>query len=308
MTAIQSGVSQNNAARRPTNASPSAAAFTDAQIRTLQTSVGPLEYCDIGTGSPLLFVHGLFTNMYLWRKIVPELSKFYRCIVPTLPFGGHTLPVRDDADLSPPALAGLLFEIIEQLELSDTTIIANDTGGALTQLALAERPEHPAIGRVIFTNCDAFEVFPPARFVYLRWLAHIPFAPTLLAFQMRLDLVRRLPIALGGLTKYRLSRETLERYAGPFAKNPRSRKNTTKILRDIRPHYTLEAAHKLSAFRRPVLFAWAPEDRLFPLSLAERLAAVFPESEIKVVADSGAFIPEDQPEALVSLVREFARS
>ncbi|MEQ9362620.1 MAG: alpha/beta fold hydrolase [Leptospirales bacterium] len=290
------GAARANAVETP-SASP--------EIRTLETSVGTLQYYETGAGAPLLFVHGLFTNMHLWRKIVPELSRDYRCIVPTLPFGAHSVPVRDDVDLSPPALAGLLFEIIAGLGLKDVTLLANDTGGALTQLALAERPDHPAIAGAIFTNCDAFEVFPPARFLYLRWISYLPLIPTLLAWQMRFDIVRRLPIALGGLTKYRLSRESLEEYAGPFSKNARIRNNTTKIMRDIHPRYTRAAAKKLSSFRRPVLLAWAPEDKLFPLRLAEGLNDLFAESEIKLVADSGAFIPEDQPAALIAIVREF---
>ncbi|MCR9142106.1 MAG: alpha/beta hydrolase [bacterium] len=291
-------------------AQTAAAKQQSPKTQILETSVGPIEYYEAGEreNPTLLFVHGLFTNMHLWRKIVPELSRHYHCIVPTLPFGAHSVAVREDVDLSPPALANLLFEIIEDptLSLADVTLIANDTGGALTQLALAERPEHPALRSVIFTNCDAFEVFPPARFIYLRWISHMPaFIATILAWQMRLDLVRRLPFALGGLTKYRLSRETLERYAGPFSKNARVRKNTTKIMRDIHPRYTLAAAPKLSAFRRPVLLAWAPEDKLFPLRLAEGLAEIFPDSATKLVPDSGTFIPEDQPEALIKIVRDF---
>lgn len=274
-------------------------------LKTIDTTVGPVEYYEAGSGAPLVFVHGLFTNMHLWRKIIPELSRNYRCIVPTLPFGGHTLPVRDDVDLSPPALAGLLFEIIDALKLKDVTFIANDTGGALTQLALAERPDHPALKSVIFTNCDAFDVFPPRRFNYLRWISHLPVVPTLLAWQMRLDIVRRLPIALGSLTKYRLPSEVLEWYAGPFCKDARVRKNTTRVMRDIHPRYTLAAAKRLPAFQRPVLMAWAPEDRLFPIRLAEKLNETFPDSRIKLIPDSGTFIPEDQPEALIQVIRDF---
>ena len=209
------------------------------------------------------------------------------------------------SDLSPPALAALIFELIDGLKLNDVTIIANDTGGALTQIALAEQSDHPAVARLILTNCDAFEVFPPAVFVYLRWIARLPVLPTLLAWQMRLDFVRRLPLALGWLTKHRVPAGVLDFYTDPFVKNRAVRRNTTKILRDIRPKYTQAAARELHRFTKPVLFAWAPEDRLFPRSLAERLHAIFPDSRIVDIPDSGCFIAEDQPQALAAEVRKF---
>jgi pimeloyl-ACP methyl ester carboxylesterase len=274
-------------------------------LQIAQLSTGPVQYYEAGTGEALLFVHGLFTNLHLWRKVVPALSAHYRCIVPTLPFGAHSLPVHEDADLSPPALGRLIFELIERLNLRDVTLIGNDTGGALIQLALAERPNDPAIRRVVLTNCDAFDVFPPRRFAYLRVVAHLPIVPDILAFQMRLDFVRRLPIALGSLTKYRIPSEILDLYLRPFVTDRRIRKDTVRILRDIRSHYTQTAAHKLAAVRCPVLLAWAPEDRLFPLRLAEGLAAIFPDSRVVFIADSGTFIMEDQPEELVRIVREF---
>ena len=274
-------------------------------LKTVHTSFGPVEYEDVGQGPVLFFVHGVFVNRQLWRKVVTLLSKHYRCIVPTLPFGAHETPAAPGADVSCPGLARLIFEMIAALKLQGVTLIANDTGGALVQLAMAEEPEHPAIARLVFTNCDALDVFPPARFVYLRYIGYIPFMPTLLAWQMRLDFVRRLPIALGSLTKYRLAGEILDMYLGPFLSNRGVRRDVVKLMADMKPKHTRAAAQKLSAVRKPVLLAWAPEDRLFPLRLAEGLHTIFPDSRIQTVADSGCFIAEDQPEKFARLVREF---
>ena len=44
---------------------------------------GTIRYREDGTGEPLLFVHGVLVNGSLWRKVVPRLSKDFRCIVPT---------------------------------------------------------------------------------------------------------------------------------------------------------------------------------------------------------------------------------
>src|SRR5919108_6126297 len=87
---------------------------------------GTIRYRERGTGEPLVFVHGLLVNGDLWRKVVPELAKDYRCITPDWPLGSHELPMNADADLSAPALAGLIARFLEALKLEKVTLVAND--------------------------------------------------------------------------------------------------------------------------------------------------------------------------------------
>jgi len=62
-----------------------------AAARRIELAVGPVEYADIGTGPTLVFVHGVFAGGALWGKVVAALHRRFRCIVPRLPLGGHTL-------------------------------------------------------------------------------------------------------------------------------------------------------------------------------------------------------------------------
>lgn len=57
-----------------------------------------------------------------------------------------------------------------------------------------------------------------------------------------------------------------------------------------------------------MLLAWAAEDRLFPLELAHRLAALLPHATVVTIPDSYTFVPEDQPALLARLVVDFARA
>ena len=54
-----------------------------------------------------------------------------------------------------------------------------------------------------------------------------------------------------------------------------------------------------------MLLAWAQEDRVFPISLAERLAERLPDATIVPIDDSLTFVPLDQPEVLADLIVEF---
>src|ERR671922_1436 len=68
---------------------------------------------------------------------------------------------------------------------------------------------------------------------------------------------------------------------------------------------TLDAAARLTAFRKPVLIAWSTEDRFFPTVHAERLAKVLPEARLEWIEGARTFSPEDRPERLVELIGSF---
>ena len=130
---------------------------------------GTIHYRDEGSGPTLVFIHGALVDGRLWDPVVERLAGRARCIVPDLPLGSHRTAMRPDADLSPHGLAQLIAGVLDALDLHDVTLIGNDTGGALCQLVVARHPER--VGRLVLTDCDAFENFPPKAFLGLVWAA-----------------------------------------------------------------------------------------------------------------------------------------
>jgi pimeloyl-ACP methyl ester carboxylesterase len=266
---------------------------------------GTISYRERGTGEPIVFVHGLLVNGDLWRKVVPELSKDFRCITPDWPLGSHELPLNPDADLTPPGLARLIADFLAALEVENVTLVGNDTGGGISQLVVASHPER--LGRLVLTNCDAYENFPPRLFKYLIWTARVPGGLAALLQPMRLRALRRTPIAFGWLAKSRIDDETLDSYSRPAISDRAIRRDLAKAMKDIDPSYTLEAARAFPGFDRPVLLAWAREKAFFPTEHAERLARDFPAARVEWIEDSYTFVPEDQPQRLAELIGAFAR-
>ena len=58
-----------------------------SEHRTVDLPEGTVRYRDIGSGAPVLFVHGLLVNGNLWRAVAPPLAERFRCIVPDWPIG-----------------------------------------------------------------------------------------------------------------------------------------------------------------------------------------------------------------------------
>jgi pimeloyl-ACP methyl ester carboxylesterase len=277
---------------------------------TIDLPQGPVDYRVAGpadsTQPPVVFVHGLLVNSELWSGAAWSLAeRGVRSYAIDLPLGSHTTPLNADADVSPKGVARLILDFLAALELTDVTLVGNDTGGALCQFVIDT--DASRIGRLVLTNCDAFENFPPPAFRPLQWAARVPGMLTGMLAGMRFAPLRRLPIAYGWLIKRDFADAPTRTWVDPYLSDRAIRRDTIKVLRGIDPRYTFEAAEKLRELDPPTLLAWATEDRFFKLSFAERLAETIPGARLERIEDSYTFVSEDQPERLASLIEEFAR-
>jgi pimeloyl-ACP methyl ester carboxylesterase len=273
--------------------------------RQVSIPQGTIEYRERGTGDPVVFVHGALVNADLWRKVVPSLSKDFRCIAPDLPLGSHDHPLPADADMSPAGAAKLIADFIAALDLDNVTLVGNDTGGALCQLVVTSHPER--IGRLVLTNCDAYDHFPPTLFKFLFYGAFVPGFVRAVAAPMRLAAFRRAPLAYGWLSKKGIPDEITAEWVRPARTSRGARRDITKLLKTARPRILKAAAQRFGEFDKPVLIAWGTEKDFFPIEDAERLAREFPQGRLERIEDSYTFVPEDQPERLAQLIAEFAR-
>ncbi|MGZ4223779.1 MAG: alpha/beta fold hydrolase [Solirubrobacteraceae bacterium] len=269
----------------------------------IQLSQGVVRYREQGTGTPIVLIHGLLVNGNVWDRLVPLLAAQGRCIVPDLPLGSHSLPMNKGADLSAPGLARLIAEFMERLELEDVTLVGNDTGGALCQLVAADHPER--LGRLVLTTCDAFENFPPPAVRPMLTALKLPGALVATSLIGRLRVVRRAAFKAMPLTMRPIPDEQVKSWVAPLA-DKRIRADLATVVRGIDPADTLAAAERLRGFDRSALIAWGAEDRFFPFSDAERLAATLPNARLERIPNARAFVQLDAPERLAEMIGSVA--
>ncbi len=286
------------------------------RARWRATELGPAQVLDLsggrrirahvtGDGPPIVFAHGALVNANLWRKVVPRLDGFTRVTL-DLPLGSHLEPMPAGADMRPPALANLIADALEALDLSDVTLIGHDTGGALTQLVAVSRPER--IAAIVLTSCDAFENFPPRLFRIALAPARVPGVIPVAFGGLRMRRLRRLPIAFGWLTNDPIDADADDSYVLPVLTRREIRRDVRGLLGGLDPAYTLDAATKLTSWDKPALIAWSAEDRFFPREHAERLAKLIPGARLEWIEGARTFSPEDRPERLAELILDFART
>lgn len=272
--------------------------------RAVRLSAGTVLYRERGEGRPIVFVHGFLTNGDLWRGVVPPLAEAgHRCIAPDWPLGSHTVAMDPEADLTPPAIADLIAEFLEALELDDVVLVGNDTGGALAQMVATRSPER--LGALVLTPCDSFTNFPAWWSKPLRPIGRSPALMRLVGLPLRLRAVQRLPLVYGWVVKRHPPREVASGWVEPGLRDAGVRRDFGRAFAATRPDQTLEAARRLPQFRKPALVVWSSErTRIYPLHHARRLAALL-DARLELVDDAYIYVPEDQPERLARLIDDF---
>jgi pimeloyl-ACP methyl ester carboxylesterase len=264
---------------------------------------GTIHYRDAGEGPPVVFLHGLLVDGEVWRKVTPLLQGAARSIVPDLPLGSHRLAMKADADLSPAGVARLVGDLLAALDLEDVTLVGNDSGGAISQLVALDHGER--VGRLLLTNCDCFDVFPPKEFVPMVKAARVPGALYAAMQPMRAAKARRLPMAYGWLA-HEIPDEVTGAWIRPFLDDADIRRDAAAFMRAIDKATMIDAAERLPSLKIASLVAWGQDDRFFPRELGERLAAVLG-ARLAPIAGARTFVSEDEPEALAGLIRDFVR-
>ena len=138
----------------------------------------------------MVFVHGYLVDGRLWDGVVDRLAASgYRCLAPNWPMGAHQVAMSPAADLSAPGLAAMIASFLEALELEDVTIVGNDSGGAVSQVLVTRHPQR--IGRLVLTNCDTHDNFPPGIFKAMPAIAKLPGGMQALAAPFRIPALAR---------------------------------------------------------------------------------------------------------------------
>jgi pimeloyl-ACP methyl ester carboxylesterase len=271
------------------------------QRKDVQLPAGMIRYREAGEGKPVVFVHGYLVDGRLWEGVVDRLSDRYRCLAPDWPLGAQQVAMNPDADLSPPGIARLIADFLEKLELEDVTIVGNDSGGAMSQVLVTTHPER--ISRLALTNCDTHENFPPGIFKAMPPLAKLPGGMLALSAPFRIGAVGRRAFAPFSRTK--IPAELIASWMQPATADSGVMRDLKKVTAGMNKRYTLAAAEKLRNSDIPIRLLWAPGDKYFPISYAERLASETHNAEIIQIPDAKTFVPLDQPQRVADEIAAF---
>ena len=127
-----------------------------------------------------------------------------------------------------------------------------------------------------------------------------------LSLPFRIPAVAR--AAFAPFTKTKLPNDLIASWMEPASSDSAVLRDAAKVTAGMNKRYTLEAAEKLRGSQLPIRLLWAPGDRLFPISYAERLASEAGNATVVQIPDASTFVSLDQPGRVAEEIAEFAAS
>jgi pimeloyl-ACP methyl ester carboxylesterase len=271
----------------------------DVKHTYIKISTAKLHIAEAGKGKPLLLLHGWPQHWYVWRKIVPELSKKYHLIMPDLPgFGWSGMP--HDNDFRKEALAENIIELIEALKLKHIGLIGHDWGGWIGFLMCLRRPD-------LFSNYLSLAITSPImdiinlhsqrwRFSYQLAIATPLIGETLLRFS---PAITKWGMKQCAYKKDVWTKDDLQIFSSVLQNTEKAHASSllyrTFLTREL-PLLKRYKSQKLQVNSRLVI---GENDPIINPALFRRIKQINNLS-ISYIKNCGHFIPEEQPEKVIT--------
>jgi haloalkane dehalogenase len=280
-------------------ATPIDAASFHASRKFANLSISRVAYIERGHGPAALFVHGYPLNGFQWRGALDRLQAHRRCIAPDVMGLGYT-QTPEGQPITPDTQADMLALLLDSLHIDSVDLVANDSGGLVSQHFLARYPHR--VRTLLLTDCDVDQNNPPALFVPLVELAKKGtlidqfFTP-----QLENKQFARSPRALGGAYTYpdKLTDEIIEIYLRPLVEDPLKRAHLQEYTIALGTNSLTALRDDLRRWTGPARMVWALKDPFFGVQWAEWLDHNLPGSRgIRRIGNANLFFPEEMPDII----------
>jgi pimeloyl-ACP methyl ester carboxylesterase len=257
-----------------------------------------LHVAEAGKGKSLLLLHGWPQHWYVWRKIIPELSKQYHLIMPDLPgFGWSEMP--KGKDFRKEKLAEDILQLIHILKLKKVSLIGHDWGGWIGFLMCQKEPsyfnDYLALG-IGFP----FSANPIAPLQLWRFLYQLPIATPFLG-ETLLELCPQLTAWGMEQCAYKKdiwTKEELQTFTS-ILQNPKKAQASSLLYRTFLTKELKQVKdYQKQAYIFPTKLLIGNNDPIINPSLFQNRKA---EKAVKreIIKNCGHFIPEERPEIVV---------
>jgi pimeloyl-ACP methyl ester carboxylesterase len=277
----------------------------DQHRHQVRTRSGPASYVDSGgPGRPVLLVHGVGTSSLLWRNVISELDGERRCVAFDLPLHGHT-PAAPDQDFSLPGLARFIADGCDALGLSGLDLVANDTGGAVSQVFAATHPER--LNTLTLTNCEAHDNMPPPALRLGDRLLRLGLPLWRLAGLLTGDPARGRQRFFGSGYEdvSHLPVDVSRAMLDPVLGAPARARQFQRLMTELRRRDLLAAEPALRGLQVPTLIVWGTADSFFRTKWAYWLRDTIPGATGVTEIEGGRlFFPDERAGELVAALRQ----
>jgi haloalkane dehalogenase len=277
---------------------PSYAEWTAAQETASVTVDGhelDVAYYDEGSGDPVVFLHGIPTNSYLWRDVIGPIATERRVIVPDM-IGYGNSSMFDGFDRSIRAQEETITELLSTLDVETPSLVGHDLGGGVFLRYAAHHPD--AVDELVLSNSIAYDSWP------IQLITDLGLPET-----ARETGVEELQAMLDDLFRDTLyGSEHSEAFLDGMTTPWNSEEGVTSLVRNAistNTNHTTEIDP--SRIEAQTLLLWGADDQFQSIEWAERLQEDIEMAELIGLDDANHWVMEDRPDAYRDELADFLR-
>ena len=258
------------------------------------TDAGSIAWDRLGTGPPVVLVHGTPWSSWAWRRIAPRLAERYSVYVFDL-LGFGASDQRPGQDVSLAGHGARLAALLDFWGLDRPAIVAHDIGGA-TALR-AHLLHHRAVETLVLIDVVALA---PWGSPFYRLVRDHETVFEQLPGPIHEGVLR----AYVGTAQPRpLERDVEDALVAPWL-GPAGQSAFYRQIAQGDQRHTDDIEPLLDQITAPTLIAWGDADPWLPAARGAELARRIPGARLTLLPGAGHLVQEDEPEELIRLVGE----
>jgi haloalkane dehalogenase len=257
-----------------------------------------LAYRELGSGPPVLLLHGWPTSSYLWREVMLPIAERNRVLAIDLPgFGASDKPlgVQYGFELFDRTLDGFLAA----LDIEEVGLAVHDLGGPVGLHWAVHRPQR--VTRLALLNTLVYPEFSEAVLQFIEACSKPQ-----LREQLTSPAGLEAAMGLGLADEANLTPEVVAAVREPF-QTPEARRALADAGIGLEREGFVEIARLLPTLQMPVRVVYGERDRILP-DVGETMARVkadLPQAEVTALPDCGHFLQEEAPAEIGRLLARF---
>jgi pimeloyl-ACP methyl ester carboxylesterase len=249
---------------------------------------------------PVLLLHGLVSQSYSWRNVIPSLAaQGNRAIAPDwIGYGFSSKPEKQDFAYTPDAFITALEGFVKALELERFSLVVQGFLGSVGLQYALRHPEQVANIAILNTPIST--------------TAKVPWKIKQMGLPLAGDIITQDPLlvdrTLEGGSRYRIEDEDLDIYRKPFLKSSASGRSLLATIRNFQLEKAMiEIENGFKGWQQPILAQWGMIDPWLSVDMAESFVKSVANGELIKLNNVGHYPQEHYHEVILQDLLPFVR-
>ena len=281
--------------------------------KTIKVLGSDMAYLELGTGEPIIFVHGNPTSSYLWRNILPHVEDKGRAIaVDLIGMGNSSKP---NINYTFEDHFTYFSAFVDALNVNAVTLVGHDWGAAIAWEYARQNPNK--VKQLAFMEGVLPPAFPVPSFESMgEEMGNMfrAFKDPVKGKELVIDNNMFVEQVLPGFVSRPLGEQAMNSYRAPY-KKASTRKPLLEWPRQVpiagEPASTQQAMENIGKFMQntdmPVLLLYASPGVLVPPQAVPWYVQTIKNLETSFIGNGLHFVQEDQPEAIGRSLNDWLR-